>query len=90
MIRLRAYLSTHHQHNIYRLQITNHRLEITDLLISELFIVSVFIHWKAKDKQKIYDYNYEVIKLAIKRSTEKEPSVEEALARKESAKHPFA
>ena len=55
-----------------------------------LLIVSVFIHCDAKDKQKIYDYNYEATKLAIKRAIESEPSVDEALARKEKAKHPFA
>ena len=55
-----------------------------------LLIVSIFIHWDAKDKQKIYDYNYEATKLAIKRAIESEPSVDEALAKKEKAKHPFA
>jgi len=55
-----------------------------------LIIVSVFIHWEAKDKQKIYDYNYEATKLAIKRAIASEPSVGEALARKYKAKHPFA
>ncbi len=55
-----------------------------------LIIVSVFIHWDAKDKQKIYDYNYEATKLAIERAMKREPSVDEALARKEKAKHPFA
>ncbi len=55
-----------------------------------LLIVSVFIHWDAADKQKIYDYNYEATKLAIKRAIGGEPSVHEALTRKESAKHPFA
>ena len=55
-----------------------------------LLIVSVFIHWQAEDKQKIYDYNYEATKLAIKRAVKKEPSVNEALARKDEAKHPFA
>ena len=55
-----------------------------------LIIVSVFIHWQAGDKQKIYDYNYEATKLAIKRAMASEPSVGEALARKDKAKHPFA
>ncbi len=55
-----------------------------------LIIVSVFIHWEAKDKQKIYDYNYEATKLAIKRAITGEPTVGEALARKDKAKHPFA
>jgi 5,6,7,8-tetrahydromethanopterin hydro-lyase len=55
-----------------------------------LVIVSVFIHWEAKDKQKIYEYNYEATKLALKRAMAGEPSVNEALARKEKASHPFA
>ncbi len=55
-----------------------------------LLIVSVFIHWEAKDKQKIYDYNYEATKLAIERAIKREPSVGEALARKDNARHPFA
>lgn len=55
-----------------------------------LVIVSVFIHWEAKDKQNIYEYNYEATKLAIKRAMAGEPSVSEALARKEKASHPFA
>jgi len=53
-------------------------------------IVSVFIEWDAKDKEKVYEYNYEATKLAITRATESRPTVEEALAKKDSAKHPFA
>ena len=53
-------------------------------------IVSVFIEWDAKDKDKVYEYNYEATKLAIARATEGRPTVEEALAKKDSAKHPFA
>ena len=53
-------------------------------------IVSVFIEWDAKDKDKVYEYNYEGTKLAIARAMEGSPTVEEALAKKESAKHPFA
>jgi 5,6,7,8-tetrahydromethanopterin hydro-lyase len=44
----------------------------------------------AKDKQKIYEYNYKATKLAIKRAMAGEPSVSEALARKDKANHPFA
>ncbi|MCX9011908.1 MAG: formaldehyde-activating enzyme [Candidatus Methanoperedens sp.] len=55
-----------------------------------LLIVSVFIHWEAKDKKKIYDYNYEATKLAIERAVRREPSVEEALRQKDTARHPFA
>jgi 5,6,7,8-tetrahydromethanopterin hydro-lyase len=53
-------------------------------------IVSVFIEWDAKDKKKIYDYNYKATKLAIKSAFKKEPNVDEVLKKKDSAKHPFA
>lgn len=62
------------------------KVETENLLV----IVSVFIHWEASDKKKIYDYNYEATKLAIERAVAKEPTVTEALSRKEKAKHPFA
>jgi len=54
-----------------------------------LLIVSVFIEWDAKDKQRIYEYNYEATKLAIKRAMASEPRVEDVLKRKDSARHPF-
>jgi 5,6,7,8-tetrahydromethanopterin hydro-lyase len=60
--------------------------EAEDLLI----IVSVFIQWDAKDKKKVADYNYRATKLAIERAMKGEPTVKEALAKKDSAKHPFA
>ena len=53
-------------------------------------IVSVFIEWDAKDKKKVYDYNYSATKLAIERAVAKSPRVSEILAKKDSAKHPFA
>jgi 5,6,7,8-tetrahydromethanopterin hydro-lyase len=53
-------------------------------------IVSVFIEWDAKNRDKVYEYNYEATKLAIARAIESKPTVEEALAKKDSAKHPFA
>jgi 5,6,7,8-tetrahydromethanopterin hydro-lyase len=55
-----------------------------------LIIVSVFIQWDATDKSKVYEYNYEATKLAIKRAVEGTPTVDEALAKKDSAEHPFA
>lgn len=60
--------------------------EAEDLLI----IVSVFIEWDAKDKSKVYEFNYEATKLAIKRAIEGTPTVDDALAKKDSAEHPFA
>ena len=59
-------------------------------LVDKLVIVcGVFIHPKAKDKDKIYEYNYEATKLAIKRAMNDEPKIEEVLKKKEEAKHPF-
>jgi len=55
-----------------------------------LIIVSVFVEWDAKDKDKVYKFNYEATKLAIKRAVSGKPTVEDALAKKNSAHHPFA
>ncbi|MBW6517702.1 MAG: formaldehyde-activating enzyme [ANME-2 cluster archaeon] len=55
-----------------------------------VIIVSIFIEWDANDKAKIYEYNYEATKLAIERAMKGEPSVDEALSRKDQASHPFA
>lgn len=55
-----------------------------------LIIVSVFIQWDAKDKKKVYEYNYQATKFAIERAITGNPTVKEVMAKKESAKHPFA
>jgi 5,6,7,8-tetrahydromethanopterin hydro-lyase len=55
-----------------------------------MIIVSVFIEWDANDKKKIYDYNYLATKLAIERAASGKPTLKEILAKKDSAKHPFA
>jgi 5,6,7,8-tetrahydromethanopterin hydro-lyase len=52
-------------------------------------ICGVFIHPAAKDNKKIYQYNYEATKLALKRAVNVEPKIEEILSKKDSAKHPF-
>ena len=49
----------------------------------------VFIHWEAEDNQKIYQYNYEATKLALASAMQGKPSVDEMLAGKERASHPF-
>ncbi len=59
--------------------------KVEDLVI----VCSVFIHPQAKDKAKIYEYNYEAVKLAIKRAMNNEPSIKEVLEKKNAAKHPF-
>lgn len=52
-------------------------------------ICGVFIHPAAKDGKKIYQYNYEAVKLALKRAVNVEPKIEEILSKKDTAKHPF-
>jgi 5,6,7,8-tetrahydromethanopterin hydro-lyase len=53
-------------------------------------IVGVFIHWDAADDKKIYDYNYEAVKLSIARALRNEPSIDKVLADTPAARHPFA
>lgn len=53
-------------------------------------LVGVFIHWEAKDDQKIFDYNYRATKEAIQRAMQKKPSVQEVITASKTAKHPFA
>ena len=52
--------------------------------------VGVFIHWEAKDDMKIYQFNYEATKLSISRAMKGEPKIDEVLAKKDTAKHPFS
>lgn len=52
-------------------------------------VCGVFIHWEAADDKKIYQYNYEATKHSIMRAMKNEPSADEMLAKKGSAKHPF-
>ena len=53
-------------------------------------IVGVFIHWEASDNKKIYDYNYRATKESISRAMKHQPSMDEVLSKKDTAKHPFA
>ena len=54
-----------------------------------VIVCGVFIHWQASDDKKIYQYNYEATKLAIANAMGGKPSVDEMLAGKEKAVHPF-
>ncbi len=56
---------------------------------SLVVIAGVFIHWDAKDNDKIYKYNYEATKLAIQRAMRGEPKIDDVLSRKDTLKHPF-
>ncbi|MFN3476989.1 MAG: formaldehyde-activating enzyme [Candidatus Methylomirabilales bacterium] len=59
--------------------------------VEDLCIVcGVFIHWEATDNKKIYEYNYKATKEAIQRAFAEAPSINEILAKKDTAKHPFA
>ncbi|MCG6157410.1 formaldehyde-activating enzyme [Rubinisphaera margarita] len=55
-----------------------------------VIVCGVFIHWDAADDKKIYEYNYEATKLSIERAMKNEPSADEMVAKKDSAKHPFS
>ena len=56
----------------------------------ELCIVcGVFIHPAAEDDKKIYEYNYQATKDAIASAMSDKPTVDEMLAGKEAAAHPF-
>src|SRR5512140_3094978 len=52
--------------------------------------VGVFIHWEAKDDQKIQNFNYRATKEALSRAVKGEPKASEVTAKKDSAHHPFA
>jgi len=53
-----------------------------------VIVCGVFIHPAAADDKKIYQYNYEATKLAIKCAMEGKPTAAEMLAGKEQV-HPF-
>jgi 5,6,7,8-tetrahydromethanopterin hydro-lyase len=55
-----------------------------------VIVCGVFIHWDAKDDTKIYQYNYEATKLAIKNAMTGEPKLSEITEKKDKVKHPFS
>ena len=54
-----------------------------------VIVCGVFIHPAAEDNKKIYDYNYEATKMAIKNAMSGSPTADEMVAGKDSADHPF-
>ena len=54
-----------------------------------VIICGVFIHWEADDDKKIYEFNYEATKMAITNAMQGKPTVDEMLAGKDQADHPF-
>ena len=55
-----------------------------------VIVCGVFIHWEAADDKKIFQYNYDATKMAIANAMKNAPSVDEMLAKKDTAKHPFS
>ena len=53
-------------------------------------LVGVFIHWEAKDNNKIFKYNYQATKEAIERALKGQPKVDQVIRDAKGAKHPFA
>ena len=54
-----------------------------------VIVCGVFIHWQAADDAKIYQYNYDATKLAIKHAMAGTPKINDIIARK-GEKHPFS
>jgi 5,6,7,8-tetrahydromethanopterin hydro-lyase len=55
-----------------------------------VIVCGVFIHWQAADDAKIYQYNYDATKMAIKNAMTGEPKINDITAKKDSSKHPFS
>jgi 5,6,7,8-tetrahydromethanopterin hydro-lyase len=56
---------------------------------SLVILCGVFIHWEAQDDKKIYEYNYQATKDAIRNAMTGKPSADEVIAKKEEVVHPF-
>jgi 5,6,7,8-tetrahydromethanopterin hydro-lyase len=64
--------------------------DIPGQLVAHLAILcAVFVHWEAANDERIYRFNYEATKLSIQRAMRSEPKIDEILAKKDTAKHPF-
>ncbi len=55
-----------------------------------VIVCGVFIHWDAADDNKIFQYNYDATKMAIKNAMAGEPKVADITAKKDTVKHPFS
>ena len=55
-----------------------------------VIVCGVFIHWQAQDDAKIYQFNYEATKMAIKNAMTGEPKLADITAQKDKVKHPFS
>ncbi len=55
-----------------------------------VIVCGVFIHPEAEDNAKILKFNYEATKLSIQRAMKAEPTAQQVIAGKDTAKHPFS
>ena len=60
-----------------------------EIVDDAVIICGVFIHPAAKDPDKVFKYNYEATKIALKRAMTGEPKIEEILEKKDRVEHPF-
>lgn len=56
---------------------------------SLVIVCGVFIHWKADNDDKIFQFNYEATKLSIERAMKNDPSADQAISGLATASHPF-
>src|SRR4026209_1792164 len=52
--------------------------------------VGGFLHWEAKDDQKIFDFNYQATKESIQRALAGKPTVQEVLTASKTGQQPVA
>lgn len=55
-----------------------------------VIVCGVFIHWAAEDDNKIFQYNYDATKQAIKSAMTGSPKIDDITAKKDTVKHPFS
>ena len=60
-----------------------------EILDDWVIVASVFIHPKAEDERKIYQYNYSATKLSIRRAMSNYPPWDKILYEKDRARHPL-
>jgi formaldehyde-activating enzyme len=68
--------------------VTHHNLP-TELLDEICLIANVFVHPAASIRQRVKINNYKAMRGAIRKALEGRPTVQELIAEKEAARHPF-
>lgn len=60
-----------------------------DVVEDIVVVCSLFVHPEARDPDRVYQYNYEAVKLAVQRAFRVEPRAEDVIAVKDKVEHPF-